>query len=39
LKGLDEVSEVAREDCPDELWKGPVTPSKAPLIGEEASSI
>jgi hypothetical protein len=35
LKGLDEVSQVAREDRPEESGKSPVTPSKAPLIGKE----
>jgi hypothetical protein len=35
LKGSDGVSEVAREDRPDESGKRPVTPSKALLIGEE----
>jgi hypothetical protein len=35
LQGSDEVSEIAREDRPDESVKNPVTPSKAPLIGEE----
>jgi hypothetical protein len=35
LKGSDEVSEVAREDRPDESGKSPVTPSKATLIGKK----
>jgi hypothetical protein len=35
LKGTDEVSDVVREDHPNESGKRPVTPSKAPLIGEE----
>jgi hypothetical protein len=36
LKELDEVSEVVREDRPDESGKRPATPSKARLIGKEA---
>jgi hypothetical protein len=35
LKGSSEVSEVAREDRPEESGKSPVTPSKAPVIGKE----
>jgi hypothetical protein len=35
LKRSDEVSEVAREDRPDESGKNPVTLSKALLIGRE----
>jgi hypothetical protein len=35
LKELGEVSEVARENRPDESVKKPVTPSKAPLIGKK----
>ena len=35
MKEWGQVSEVAREDRPDESVKKPVTPSKAPLIGEE----
>jgi hypothetical protein len=35
LKRSDDVSEVAREDHPDEPRKSPVTPSKAPPIGKE----
>jgi hypothetical protein len=34
LKGSDEVSEVAREDRPDESGKNPLRPSKTPLIGK-----
>jgi hypothetical protein len=35
MKRSDEVSEMAREDRPDESGKSPVTPSKARLIGKE----
>jgi hypothetical protein len=35
LKGLDKVSEGARDDRSDESRKSHVTPSKAPLIGKK----